>query len=378
VKKYLKYLLTGIVALIAAAVVLHKYREYIVNPWTRDGQVRAEVIQITPRVSGPIVDLPIRDNQFVKAGDLFFAIDPRTFEISLEQARAQLDETGDDVQALERQVDAAEAAVEASRAAVRQAKSAIRQLDATIEKNRAEYERRKDLLPKKATSKRLVETARASYEVSIQQRVGAVAALAESRAALLQSQAALAKAQAQLGALGKSNPQIRAALAAVRQAELNLEFTRVRAPVDGYVTNLNLRLGSQAVANQPALALVDVNSYWIDGFFRENAITDIHGGDRAIVTLMTYPDTPIEGHVDSIAWGIAQQDGSTGFELLPTISATFEWIRLAQRVPVRIHLTDVPRDVKLRVGTTCSVLVMTGTADGDHDKPVPAAPKALQ
>ena len=180
------------------------------------------------------------------------------------------------------------------------------------------------------------------------------------------------------GALGASNPQLRASLAAVRQAELNLEFTRVRAPVDGYVTNLNLRLGSQAVANQPALALVDVNSYWIDGFFKENTIADIRAGDRALVTLMTYPDTPLEGRVDSLGWGIAQQDGSTGFELLPSISPTFEWIRLAQRVPVRIHLTDVPPDIALRVGTTCSVLVMTGTAGSEDQKPVPAAPKTLQ
>jgi len=378
VKKFLKYLLTGIVVLIAVAAVLYKYRDYVTNPWTRDGQVRAEVIQITPRVSGPIVDLPIRDNQFVKAGDLLFTIDPRTFETSLEQARAQHDETGDDVKALERQVDAAKAAVEESRAAARQAQSAIRQLDATIEKNKAEFERRKDLLPKKAISKRGVEQAKASYEVSIQQRVGAVAGLAAARASLVQSQAQLAQTQAQLGAVGQSNAQVRTALAAVRQAELNLEFSKVKAPVDGYVTNLNLRLGSQAVANQPVLALVDVNSYWIDGFFKENTIADIHAGDRAVVTLMTYPDTPVEGRVDSIGWGIAQQDGSTGFELLPSITATFEWIRLAQRVPVRIHLADVPKGINLRVGTTCSVLVMTGTAKADHDKPVPAAPKALQ
>jgi len=191
-------------------------------------------------------------------------------------------------------------------------------------------------------------------------------------------QAGLEEVQAQLVALGESNPQRRAAEAAVKEAELNLEFTRMRAPVNGYVTNLNLRLGSQAVANQPVLALVDVNSYWIDGFFKENAIADIRAGDRAVVTLMTYPDTPLEGRVDSIGWGIAQQDGSTGYDLLPNISATFEWIRLAQRVPVRIDLTDVPKDIKLRVGTTCSVLVMSGTAGkGDH-RSVPAAPKALQ
>jgi multidrug resistance efflux pump len=143
------------------------------------------------------------------------------------------------------------------------------------------------------------------------------------------------------------------------------------------VTNLNLRLGSQAVANQPALALVDVSSYWIDGFFRENTIEHIRTGDKAIITLMSYPDKLIKGYVDSLGWGIAQQDGSTGFELLPNVSPTFEWIRLAQRVPVRIHLTEVPEGVALRVGTTASVLVMTGTAK-DSDVSAPPAPAPLR
>ncbi len=101
-------------------------------------------------------------------------------------------------------------------------------------------------------------------------------------------------------------------------AKLNLEFTQVKAPVDGYVTNLNLRLGSQAVANQAALALVDVNSYWIHGFFRENYIAGIRAGDRAIVTLMSYPDNRWKAVSTAIGWGISQDDGSTGYDLLPT------------------------------------------------------------
>ena len=377
-KRFLKYLLTGTIVVIAVGLILFKYQDYVTNPWTRDGQVRAHVIQINPRVSGPIVNLPIRDNQFVKAGDLLFEIDPRTFQASLDQARAQLDETGDSVHALEKQVEAARAGVNASRASIAQAQSAIDQLKATIAKNKAEYERKKDLLPKQATSQKAVERAGANYEVSLQQKISAEAGLRQAHAALAESQAGLAEAQAQLGAVGESNSQVRTSLAAVRQAELNLEFTRVKAPVDGYITNLNLRLGSQAVANQAFLALVDVNSYWIDGFFKENAIADIHAGDRAVVTLMTYPDTPLEGRVDSIGWGIAQQDGSTGFDLLPTINPTFEWIRLAQRVPVRIYLSDVPQNIPLRVGTTCSVLVMADSGDGSHKRPVPGAPKALQ
>ena len=373
-----KYLLTGAIVLIAIATVLLKYWDYVVNPWTRDGQVRAEVIQITPRVSGPIVSLAVKDNQFVKAGDLLFEIDPRTFAASLAQASAQYDKAKDNYLAQQKQVEAAQAQVEVARASLDQANSAIRQADAEIAQNKAEFERQKELLPQKATSQKSVDRAKANYEVRVQQRKGAVASLAQAKASLVQSEADLAEARATLGAAGDANASIREARAEQEQAELNLEFTQVRAPVDGYVTNLNLRLGSQAVANQPVLALVDINSYWIVGFFRENTIEDILAGDKAIITLMTYPDKPLEGYVDSLGWGIAQQDGSTGFELLPNVSPTFEWIRLAQRVPLRVHMTNIPDGVALRVGTTASVLVMTGTAEKGHDTPVPPVPSVLQ
>jgi multidrug resistance efflux pump len=374
-----RHLFTGAVVLLAVLVVFIKYFQYITNPWTRDGQVQAEVIQITPRVSGPIVKLPVHDNQFVRAGELLFEIDPRTFQASYDQARAQLDQTGDSVKALEQQVEVARAGVSVSQANIDQARSAIEQYVATIAKNKADYERQKELLPQKATSQRSLDRTRANYDVSLQQKISAKAGLIQARAELTESQASLAEAQAQLGALGDSNPQLRAALASVRLAELNLEFTKVRAPLDGYVTNLNLRLGSNAVANQPALAFVDTASYWVYAFFKENVIADMRSGDRAVVTLMTYHNTPLEGFVESLGWGIAQQDGSTGFDLLPNVNPTFEWIRLAQRVPVRIQLKDVPDTVKLRVGTTASVLVLTGTAnDDDNNKPVPPVPAALQ
>jgi multidrug resistance efflux pump len=182
----MRILLTAIVVLVASVAILLKYRDYVVNPWTRDGQVRANVIQVSPGVSGPIVGLPISDNQFVKAGDEAKADD--------RKARAQL---------------------------------------------------------------------------------------IQARAAKLQAEAELARAQAELGAPGEDNAKLRAAKAAVKTARLNLEFTRVMAPVDGYVTNLNLRLGSQAVANQPIMALVDVGSYWIHGFFRETQVGRMSPGERS-------------------------------------------------------------------------------------------------
>ena len=368
-KSIRSYLLTAAIVLIALTLILLKYWTHITNPWTRNGQVQADVIEIAPRVSGPIVALPITDNQFVRTGDLLFEIDPRTYLASLDQARAQLDQTSDDVEALTEQVESAKAGVEMARASIKQARSAIAQVDAVIIKNKAELERQQALLPKRATSQKAVERARAIYDVSLEEKKVAQAALLQAESNLLKAQAGLAEAQAKLGELGDKNPQLRQALAALRQAELNLEFTQVRAPTNGYVTNLRLRIGSHVVANQSALALVDIASYWVDGYFKENRIAGIQSGDRAVVTLMTYPDQPVKGVVDSIGWGIYQQDGSTGPNLLPKISPTFEWIRLAQRIPVRIRLVEVPEEIKLRVGTTCSVLVRKGSAGSRQEGP---------
>ena len=200
------------------------------------------------------------------------------------------------------------------------------------------------------------------YEVSLEEKKMAEAATLQAEANLLKAQAALAEAQARLGALGEANPQLRLALATVRQAELNLEFTKVHAPTDGYVTHLRLRIGSHAVANQPTLALVDTASLLGGRLLQGEPLGGIKSGDRAVVTLMSYPDRPLKGVVDSVGWGISQQDGSTGADLLPRVSATFEWIRLAQRIPVRVHLVDVPKEVQLRVGTTCSVLIRRAAA----------------
>jgi multidrug resistance efflux pump len=362
-----KYFLTGAIVLIAVAIILLKYWSFLTNPWTRNGQVQANVIEIAPRVSGPLVTLPIKDNQFVRTGDLLFEIDPRTYQASVDQARAQLDQTGGDVEALAKKVESARAEVEVARASITQAKSAIAQADAALSKNKSELERQQSLLPKKATSQKSVERAQAVYDITIEEKKVAQAALLQAESTLLKAQAGLAEAQAKLGALGNSNPQLRQAKAALEQAQLNLEFTKVRAPTSGYVTNLRQGIGSHVVANQPALALVDTASFWVDGFFKENTIEGVTPGDRAVVTLMTYPSRPVKGVVDSIGWGIYQQDGSTGQNLLPKVSPTFEWIRLAQRIPVRIRLIDVPEEIKLRIGITCSVLIRKESGDGRRD-----------
>lgn len=350
---------TACIVLAALCVLVVKYRQYVVNPWTRDGQVRANVIQIAPRVSGPIVELPLVDNQYVGKGDLLFAIDPRTFQAAVDQAQANLDKTRDQLRNLAQQVKSAEASLAQSLTSVRNAVYGVTSAKAHFDELEKDIARYQALVNSGSIARRDFDLTKESYVTAQANLNQAQAQLDKANAAKAQAEAELARAQAALGAPGEDNAQLREATAQCQQARLNLEFTKVRAPVDGFVTNLNLRLGSQAVANQANLALVDANSYWVAGYFRESVVGGIKRGDAAVVTLMTYPQAPLAAVVDSIGHGIAQQDGATGQDLLPSVSATFEWIRLAQRVPVRVRIVEKPQDVVLRVGTTASVLVKT-------------------
>ncbi|MCB1731537.1 MAG: HlyD family secretion protein [Halieaceae bacterium] len=291
--KLTKKLILGALNLaLLAAVAWYAYQaleDHLANPWTRDGQVRGQVIQVAPRVSGMVTRIAVIDNQYVRAGDLLFELDPEPFEIAVSQAEANL-----------------------KRARISSRASEI------------EYER-------------LQEIAR--------QDAGAVSAkdLNRREASYLQS----------LSVIDVTSEQL-------RSARLNLGYTRVRASVDGYVSNINFQIGDQAVANTPILALVDSNSFWVFGYFRESEIGRIKLGDPARVTLMAYPDQPLAGTVESLGWGIAPSDGNTGYNLLPSIKPVFQWIRLAQRIPVRVKLDQLPEGVELRYGLTASVMILAG------------------
>lgn len=274
---------------IAVWILYDLYKDYLIYPWTRDGQVSAQVIQVTPRVTGPLVELPIKDNQWVKKGDLLFKVDASDYEAKVDHAVSAL-------------ANAQAAAAEAEDAA-RRARRGHKKYSGII------------------SEQKLFE--------------------AESEAKAAYAEMLAAKAD-------------------LHGAKLNLSYTKVYAPVDGFITHLRLRKGSQAVANQSMLALVDTESFWIDAFFKETLMENIQPGDKAIVKLMSYPDKPIEGVVDSIGWGVAQSDGSPGYLGLPDIEPSFDWIRLAQRIPVRVHIGELPPGVILRVGTTATVIVLSG------------------
>ncbi|NAW58611.1 MULTISPECIES: HlyD family secretion protein [unclassified Vibrio] len=285
-----KFLIIAVnIVILGGAIWLgyQKYQDYFNNPWTRDGQVRANVIKVAPRVSGPIVDVAVADNQPVKAGDLLFVIDPETYQVALSQAQVSLEKT-----------------IVSSRG------------------KKIEYDRLKDIRAK--------DRGAVSHKDLIRREI----------------------------AYEESLLQIKAAEEQLKSAKLNLSYTKVYASVDGFVSNLDIRTGTQAVANQPLLALIDSSSFWVFGFFRENQLANIHPGSEARVTLMSHPDTPIKARVDSIGWGIAPKDGTVGYNLLPNVNPVFQWIRLAQRIPVRITITELPQGVDLRFGLTASIMVI--------------------
>ena len=149
------------------------------------------------------------------------------------------------------------------------------------------------------------------------------------------------------------------AKAALSQAEINLQRTEVRSPVDGYVTNLLMRVGDFARAGTPNLSVIDEHSYWIDAYFEETKLANIHVGDPVEATLLGF-QAPINGSIESITGGISAANAASSTQGLPNVDPVFTWVRLAQRIPVRIRIDQVPQDVPLIAGMTCSVSVVSG------------------
>lgn len=274
----------AVVALALVAALL-MYARYIGKPWTRDAYVRANVIGVAPRVAGPIIEIPVKDNQAVRKGDLLFRIDPRTFQAALDQAQGLLEQT-------EARLTDAEA----------NAKRAVELLEQDV-------------------------ISREQYDDTIQ-------------------------------AFEEAKANVAAARAAVESARLNLEFTTVVSPVDGYLTNVNTSPGTYVAEGQQLLALVDTATFWVAAYFKETQIARVQPGDRVHITLMGHAGQPFEGEVASTAWGIFVADGSTmGDQMLPMVPQTVDWVRLPNRFPVRIHVTGEP-PVPLRIGQTASVALV--------------------
>ncbi|MBX8541776.1 HlyD family secretion protein [Pseudomonas cichorii] len=283
-KKLFSLIATLLVLALAIFIGRTLWVHYMETPWTRDGRVRADIINVAAEVSGTVIDVPVRDNQQVKKGDLLMHIDPEHYRIAVKEAQALL--------------------------ASRKATWEMRKLNA---KRRADMDNLVVSTESRDDASNIATSALADYQL----------------------------AQARLEA-----------------AELNLSRTRVLASVDGYVTNLNVHRGDYARAGEAKMAVVDMHSFWVYGFFEETKLPHVHMNDPAEMQLMS--GEVLKGHVESIARGIYDRDNPQSRELIADVNPTFNWVRLAQRVPVRIHLDQVPDGLLLAAGMTCTVVVGKG------------------
>lgn len=273
--------LTLVVVVIAAFVLWRLVGYYMFSPWTRDGRVGTNVIEVAPDVSGLIVDVRVADNQAVTQGQVLFVIDSARFQLALNQAEATL-----------------------------------AQRKATLDEARREFVRNRglgDLVAKEV------------YEES-QTRVDTAAASVQ-------------EAQVALGV-----------------ARLNLERATIKSPVDGYLSDRAPRVGEYAASGHAVLAVVDAHSFRVDGYFEETKLHGIQVGQKVLVSVMG-EDKPLRGHVQSIVAAIEDRDRATSGSLLPNVNPAFSWVRLAQRIPVRVILDEVPPDFRLIAGRTATVAI---------------------
>ena len=273
---------TAFTVLIAVLMGWGLWRYYMLSPWTRDGRVRAETVNVAAEVFGKVTELKVVENQFVHKGDVLFIIDPEEFRLDLTKAEATLE---------------------------------TRRQQMLIQQGLSQ---RRSHLSTEAISKEEQQTSESSAFVA---------------------NAAYEEAEAQRDL-----------------AKLNLERTVVRSTVNGYVDNLRLRVGDYAVVGQNKLTIIDSDSFWVSGYFEETKLPRIHAGDQAIIELMGV-NSKISGHVESISRGIADSNGSTDAQGLANVNPVFYWVRLAQRIPVRIHIDHVPEGITLAAGMTCTVVI---------------------
>ncbi|MCY1392317.1 p-hydroxybenzoic acid efflux pump subunit AaeA [compost metagenome] len=277
-----RVVLTFLVVALASVVVWRMVMYYMFAPWTRDGHIRADIIQIAPDVSGLIQKVDVRDNQVVKRGDVLFVIDQDRFRLALRHAQATVAE-------------------------------------------------RKETL---AQAQREAKRNRGLGNLVAQEQ------LEESQSRQMRAESALAEAQV-----------------AVDAAQLNLDRSVVRSPVDGYLNDRAPRTQEFVTAGRPVLSVVDSNSFHIDGYFEETKLSGIRIGQGVDIRVVG-DNARLSGHVQSISAGIEDRDRSSGANLLPNVNPAFSWVRLAQRIPVRIAFDNIPADFRMIAGRTATVSII--------------------
>ena len=319
-----------IAAIVLVAVVLgalawwHHSSQYAS---TEDAYINGNQVEVTALVSGTVQAVHVVDQQRVKEGDALFEIDPTNYEIALARAQAQL--------ALARQQAGQEGA------AVSSAEAVLAQRRAEAANARSNWARNQQLMKSGFLSPQGGEAARTAVQTA--------------EAAVKAAEANVAQARSALGATGDENAAVQAAAAAVKAAELDLARTKVTAPTTGIIANLSLRPGNTVQVGVPLFVVISDQEFWVDANFKETELADIHPGQKAEIHSDLYPDRTFHGTVQSLSGG-----SGAAFSLLPPQNATGNWVKVTQRVPVRVRIEDVDPRHPLRIGTTATVKVIKG------------------
>ena len=377
---------------IAGAIVASLMAVYDTDkqPRTDDASVRANFIAIAPEVGGRLVQLPVKDNAFVKKGDLLFEIDPRDYQSALKQAMSdqnnleqRIIDTRRKIAAENSAVEAASATLRTSETAIKTAASAVETAKATVTRAQAnvatasahlsyatnDFHRIQPLLLKQYVTVDQVDQADTAVRVANGGYEQAQAALAEAQSQERQAELKLSQATDEsLGSKAKlgqamnvvDTPDIlesqRPAMTAkVERARLDLERSRVVAPFDAYVTNLNISEGAYAHAGSAMFTLIDARTWWVVANYREGKIRNIHVGSKVDVYLMGHPDRRFDGVVQSLGYGVFPEDGNVA-DGLPNIQRTLNWVHLSTRFPVRILIQN-PDPTLFRIGATALTIV---------------------
>ena len=360
------------------------------NPRTDDASVRANFIEIAPEVSGRLVQLPVKDNAFVKQGDLLFIIDPRDYEYALQQALSDQENLKQRIIDTKRKIAAQSSAVQAAGAAVNTsttaistagsgvdlAKAAVSRAQANVAAAEAQLKyatndlhRIEPLLQKQYVTVDQVDQANTAVRVAQGNYDQAVAALSEARAqqtqAVLHRQEADDQASESRARLGQSihvvdtldilESQQPGLAAKVDRARVDLERCRVVAPFNAYVTNMNISVGAYARPGTPMFTLIDTRKWWVIANYREGKVKNIRIGAPVDVYLMGHPERKFRGLVESIGYGVFPEDGSV-VAGLPNIERTLNWVHLSSRFPVRIRIQNPDADL-FRIGATAVTVV---------------------
>jgi multidrug efflux system membrane fusion protein len=328
----------AVLVLVALLVLGYVLWRVDASPRTDDAYAYADSIDVVSEVNGRIVNMAVRDNQAVKQGDVLFVVDPRPFDDELARANAALAALNSQIMLMERTVKAQQYGADSAHAAVERARAAATQSIQTLR-------RTEPLLAKGYVSAEDVDRARTAQR----------AAEAELEAARSQAQQASA-AVTGVDALVAQRDVVRAEIAL---AEYRKDMATVRAPFDGRVVSLKTTTGQFASPLKPIFTLIDTRAWYVVANFRETELKHIHAGTSAQVYLMSDTGQVFRGSVDSIGYGVLPDDGGLVLEGLPRVQRSLNWVRVAQRFPVKIRV-ERPNPELFRVGASAVVKLLPG------------------